>query len=556
MEAVTTHIDATSSFLDPLSPSESVITMKFVRNQQLALLAAIGLGTSAILAAPASATQFSQRELEPEKVIAIASPVGNSSHQLLILEQLNNQRTCWEENGDVVDPLLLRFDFTGICGRGTDSNGYSIRVGGQDLGWQYRLQVVRDGGTLKLVGASNQNRNAPPLEIGRTNRVSNDLTRIELNPGWRLTKRVYNGQTLGHYYLSNDRPLNELMAAAPAPRPVAPPASSPSPSPTPSAPRPTTPDLFPSAPRPVTPRPITPGVYQGAPPAPSEQASALGFRYRVVVPASTIAEQNRVRASVPGAFRTVIDGDVVMQVALYREADRNDAEAFRDDLKQRGFEARIVEIESANSGDRPTTPAPTPTPPPSSTPSPNLPQVPQGRYIVAIDPGHGGRDPGAVGIGGIEEADIVLDISQKLANILERQGVRTVMTRRDDREIDLDPRITTAERANATVFVSIHANAISLSRPEVNGAETYFYASAEGNRLARSIQTSIIRQTGMVDRGVREARFYVLRNTSMPAALVETGFVTGRDDAARLRDPNFRTRMAEAIAAGILNYLR
>jgi N-acetylmuramoyl-L-alanine amidase len=526
--------------------------MKIALTQRLAFIAALGLGASGFLASSASATQFSQRELDPGKVIAIASPVGNSSHQLLVLEQISNQRDCWQENGDVVEPLLLRFDFTGICSRGTDSNGYSIRVGGEDLGWQYRLQVVRDGSTLKLVGASNQNRNAPLLEIGRASLISNQLTRIELNPGWRLTKRVYNGQTLGHYYLTHDRPLSQLVAAAPTSRPVTPLPSS-SPSPTPSTPRPTTPDLFPSTPRPVTPRPVTPGVYQGSPPSPSDQASLLGFRYRVIVPAPTVAEQNRVRAVVPGAFRTTIDGEVVMQTALYREEE--DAEDFRDDLKRQGFEARILEIESGNSGDRP---APTPAPAPSPAPNPgnNLPQVPRGRYVVAIDPGHGGRDPGAVGIGSIEEADIVLDISRKLANALEQQGVRTVLTRRDDREIDLDPRITTAERANATVFVSVHANAISLSRPEVNGAETYYYASTEGYRLAQSIQSSIIRQTGMVDRGVREARFYVLRNTSMPAALVETGFVTGRDDAARLRDPNFRTRMAEAIAAGILNYLQ
>ncbi|MGJ3250212.1 MAG: DUF3747 domain-containing protein [Elainellaceae cyanobacterium] len=523
---------------------------------RLALLAALGLGANGFFTSPAHATAFGQRDLDPDRVIAIASPVGTSSHQLLILEQISDRRDCWREQGSVVEPLLLDFDFTGICNRGTDSNGYSIRAGDEDLGWKYRLQVVRDGSTLKLVGASNVDRNSPPVEIGSTTTAPGDLVRIELNPGWRLTKRVYNGQSLGHYYLSHDQSIDELIAAAPDPNPIVPPRLSPPQSPTarPGAPRPVTPRPVTPGSTPLSPRPSIPRIYNGTPPPPSEHASNLGFDYRLVVPAPTLIEQSRVRRIVSSAFRTTVDGEVVMQVGLYRE--RSDAEEFKEDLEKEGLEVRILDIEHSRSdnGDRLSTPPPSP--PRPIPPSNDLPRVPNGRFLVAIDPGHGGRDPGAVGIGSIEEADIVLDISRKVATILEQQGVRTVLTRQDDREIDLDPRINTAERANATIFVSIHANAISLSRPEVNGAETYYYASSSGYRLAQSIQRSIIRSTGMVDRGVREARFYVLRNTSMPAALVETGFVTGRNDAARLRDPNFRTQMAEAIAAGILDYLQ
>jgi N-acetylmuramoyl-L-alanine amidase len=106
------------------------------------------------------------------------------------------------------------------------------------------------------------------------------------------------------------------------------------------------------------------------------------------------------------------------------------------------------------------------------------------------------------------------------------------------------------------VFVSIHANAISMSRPDVNGLETYYApGSGAGLQLARSIHQSVLGNINMGDRGVRAARFYVIRNTSMPAALVETGFVTGAADAPRLADPGFRRQMAEAIARGILNYL-
>jgi N-acetylmuramoyl-L-alanine amidase len=192
--------------------------------------------------------------------------------------------------------------------------------------------------------------------------------------------------------------------------------------------------------------------------------------------------------------------------------------------------------------------------PPTSSPSPSPVQNPEGRVVVMIDPGHGGRDPGAVGRGGIQEKDIVLSISTQVASFLEQQGIMVVMTRQDDREVDLRPRVDMAERANADLFVSIHANAISMSRPEVNGIETYYYSDA-GLRLARVIHNSML-TTGLRDRGIRQARFYVLVNTSMPAVLLETGFVTGEEDARMLADPAFRTRMAEAIANGIAQYVR
>jgi N-acetylmuramoyl-L-alanine amidase len=201
----------------------------------------------------------------------------------------------------------------------------------------------------------------------------------------------------------------------------------------------------------------------------------------------------------------------------------------------------------------PVAPRTDPVAPPSNYPNPDPPRATNGRPVVIIDPGHGGPDPGAIGIGGLQEKGIVLDIGQKVAAILERQGVQAVITRSDDRDLDLEPRVQLAERINATVFVSIHANSISLSRPDISGLETYYYQS--GLNLARTIHQSVLEGTGIQDRGVRSARFYVLRKTSMPSVLVEVGFVTGRDDAAKLSDGNYRTQMANAIARGILRYL-
>ncbi|HCF26533.1 MAG TPA: N-acetylmuramoyl-L-alanine amidase, partial [Cyanobacteria bacterium UBA11049] len=129
-----------------------------------------------------------------------------------------------------------------------------------------------------------------------------------------------------------------------------------------------------------------------------------------------------------------------------------------------------------------------------------------------------------------------------------------VLTRPDDRDLDLEPRVQLAERINASVFVSIHANSISLSRPEVNGLETYYYNS--GARLARTVHDSILRNVRVQDRGVRSARFYVLRKTSMPAILVEVGFVTGREDAPKLSTSAYQNQLAEAIVRGILQYVR
>ncbi|MDX2241205.1 MAG: N-acetylmuramoyl-L-alanine amidase [Leptolyngbyaceae cyanobacterium bins.302] len=190
---------------------------------------------------------------------------------------------------------------------------------------------------------------------------------------------------------------------------------------------------------------------------------------------------------------------------------------------------------------------------PSTRPNPIIPNIPAGKPIVIIDPGHGGPDPGAVGIGGLKETDIVLDISRQVTEILSRQGIAAVLTRDAEYDLGLEPRVQMANRANATVFVSIHANAISMSRPDINGLETYYFNS--GKELASVIHRTILEETGVRDRRVRQARFYVLRYTSMPSVLVETGFVTGAEDAARLRDPGYRSRMAAAIARGILRYL-
>jgi N-acetylmuramoyl-L-alanine amidase len=195
-------------------------------------------------------------------------------------------------------------------------------------------------------------------------------------------------------------------------------------------------------------------------------------------------------------------------------------------------------------------------PPPATQPAPppQLPRVPKGKIVVIIDPGHGGKDPGAIGLGGLQEKNVILPMSKQITALLEKQGVQVIMTRDSDYFVDLAPRVAIAERANADLFVSIHANAMPANRSDINGLETYYFSS--GQRLAQAIHSSILQNVNVRDRGVRKARFYVLRKSSMPSVLVEVGFVTGDEDSPRLGTQAYQNQMAAAIANGILQYIK
>mgnify|MGYP006271103183 FL=1 len=195
-----------------------------------------------------------------------------------------------------------------------------------------------------------------------------------------------------------------------------------------------------------------------------------------------------------------------------------------------------------------------PSGPPASAAS--LPDVPRGRYTVVIDPGHGGPDPGAVGINGLRETDVVLDVALQVAQLLQHKGVKVLLTRTTEVDVDLPPRVALANNSGADLFLSIHANALSLDRPDVNGIETFYFETSRSRALAQAVQSQILAiSPGSPDRGARPGRFFVIRRTVMPSALAEMGFVTGSLDAPRLADPAFRRRMAVAIAAGLLNSL-
>lgn len=186
-----------------------------------------------------SSLKFGQQEVDQSKFIAMAVPLA-IGHKLVILEQISASQQCWREIGTdpvKVDPLLLNFDFTGICDRSTDTNKYSIHQAGQDLTLRYGLKIEQRQGELVLLGSPYPGYQGQKIEIGRTRGISTEVVKIMLDPGWRFTKRAFNGQTLNHIYLTQDssEPPSSVLST---PTPVLTPPSTPTLTPSSSPPHP------------------------------------------------------------------------------------------------------------------------------------------------------------------------------------------------------------------------------------------------------------------------------------------------------------------------------
>lgn len=218
---------------------------------------------------------------------------------------------------------------------------------------------------------------------------------------------------------------------------------------------------------------------------------------------------------------------------------------------------------------------------------------------IVLDAGHGGQDTGAVGPSGLTEKELVLDVTRRVAKLVEEQlKIKVLLTRDDDNFITLRDRTTLANRARADLFVSIHANA---HRHAVSGVETYFLSSeatdnaarsvaalensvieleapsprartdfvkailwdlaqsefqTESSRLAEIVQDSMTQSLRIPNRGVKQAGFFVLGGAAMPAVLIEIGFVTHPQEERKLRESRYRDEIARAIFAGIVEYKR
>lgn len=194
---------------------------------RLTSLFALALGASLIPSLPSSASTFTETAIDQTEVIAVARPYGveTTKYDLLVIEQISGKNKCWEISGanpSMVNPLLLNFDFTGHCRRATDSNGYSVRIDGQDYGLEYLLRLVPRGNELVLVATARSGR-AQELVIGSTRGIGSGFMQVQLNPGWQFTKRTYDGKQLGHYYISGSQAnIMGDSAATAAPVPVTP----------------------------------------------------------------------------------------------------------------------------------------------------------------------------------------------------------------------------------------------------------------------------------------------------------------------------------------------
>jgi len=221
------------------------------------------------------------------------------------------------------------------------------------------------------------------------------------------------------------------------------------------------------------------------------------------------------------------------------------------------------------------------------------------KYIVVIDPGHGGKDAGAIGYKNLIEKKAVLAVAKKVKKILKNRGFKVYLTRNKDIFIPLKKRTKFANRKKADFFISIHANAVAKYKNKSRGIETFFLSPArskrakrvaalensadiddmdfysketflsllnrekiiESNKLAIDLQKQILsslrsRYRGIVDGGVREGPFWVLVGAQMPAVLVEIGYITHPVEAKRLFNPHYQKLLAEGIANGIESYIR
>ncbi|MBM7096827.1 peptidoglycan-binding protein [Bacillus sp. H-16] len=175
--------------------------------------------------------------------------------------------------------------------------------------------------------------------------------------------------------------------------------------------------------------------------------------------------------------------------------------------------------------------------------------------IIMLDPGHGDGDVGGIG-NGLLEKDVVLDISLRARRLLENSGATVIMTRETDVFYTLGERASMANSSNADIFISVHANAFN---GVAHGTETFWhgkYKRAESQKLAHSIQDAVVKHMGTHYRRVDEGNYHVIRETVIPSALLEVGFLDHAGDAAKLRQSSYLQKSAEGILEGVIQYYK
>lgn len=190
-------------------------------------------------------------------------------------------------------------------------------------------------------------------------------------------------------------------------------------------------------------------------------------------------------------------------------------------------------------------------------------KVIEGKRIIVIDSGHGGNDPGKVGVSGTLEKDINLQIAKKVKAILEKKKYRIIMTREEDKGLygekdsnkkmaDLRARVKLIEEVNPELVVSIHQN--SFGSAGVKGAQVFYYEGSEKGKEIGELMQEIIKEQ-MADGNHRKAKgnnnYYMLCKTKVPLVIVECGFLSNPEEEKLLSDEKYQQKMAQAIATGI-----
>ena len=187
---------------------------------------------------------------------------------------------------------------------------------------------------------------------------------------------------------------------------------------------------------------------------------------------------------------------------------------------------------------------------PVVTPAPSKKSSVKGK--VVLDPGHGGSDYGAIREG-INEKDIVLDVTRRVAAILKSKGYKVAMTRADDTYVSLQDRVEFSENETPEIFVSIHVNSAVATEPK--GVETHYYHDYS-KELASVVHTHLVKAIDTKDRGLFKSKFYVINHTTVPAILVEMGFLSNEEERAELVTDSRKQKTAKAIAEGIIEYIK
>ena len=202
----------------------------------------------------------------------------------------------------------------------------------------------------------------------------------------------------------------------------------------------------------------------------------------------------------------------------------------------------------------------------SSTVEPTSPQtnssiIGKNRYTVILDAGHGGKAPGSIGPKGTLEKDVALAVTLKVGKILEEKGYNVICIRKDDniswtsKKEELLNRAEISNKNNGDIFVSIHVN--SSKYENVGGTETYYHqVSSRGKNLAKIIQSKIVNEVNLRDRGIKPENFSILRNVDTPTVIIELAYISNPKEESLLASPVYQTKFAQAIASGINEYFQ